>query len=266
MDFKYFDAHSHVTFRDYDQDLPEVLGRMKDERVGTITVGVDIASSREAVAFAEKRDGFYATIGLHPCDTPSEGFDASEYESLVAHPKVVGIGECGLDYYRPENATLEEKVRQKKAFEQQIHFAITHLKPLMLHCRPSKGGMDAYEDVLDILDAYRGQVSGNVHFFVGSVAVARRFYSMNFSTSFTGVITFAREYDEVVRFAPVDMLLTETDSPYATPLPFRGKRNEPAYVRYVVAALASITGLPEEKLREQIVENAVRVFGLGKVG
>ena len=264
MQYQYFDAHSHVTFKDYDQDLEEVLGRMRDEKVGTITVGVDLATSKEAVDFAEKQDGFFATIGLHPCDTPTEGFDEKAFEALVAHPKVVGIGECGLDYFRTQDPA--EKKRQREIFEAQIQFASTHLKPLMLHCRPSKGSMDAYEDVLDILEPLKGQVAGNVHFFVGTVPVARRFYDLNFSTSFTGVITFAREYDEVVRFAPVDMLLTETDSPYAAPVPFRGKRNEPSYVRYVVAALAGITGLPEDKLKEQIVENAVRVFGLGKVG
>lgn len=276
MNFKYFDAHSHVTFKDYDQDLPEVLKRMEDERVGTITVGVDYATSKEAIAFAEAHVGFYATIGLHPCDlptgqagTPTEGFDEQKFAELVAHPKVVGIGECGLDYFRLQgtgDSVQKEKQRQKEVFEAQIDFAITHLKPLMLHCRPSKGSMDAYEDVLDMLEPLKGQVAGNVHFFVGTVDVARRFYNLNFSTSFTGVVTFAREYDEVVRFAPVDMLLTETDSPYAAPEPFRGRRNEPVYVQYVVSALAQITGLPEEKLREQIVENAVRVFGLGKVG
>ncbi len=263
---KYFDAHSHVTFRDYDLDLEEVLGRMREHEVGTITVGVDKATSEEAISFAEANENFYATIGLHPCDTPAEGFNEKAFETMVTHPKVVGIGECGLDYYRPENASAEEKARQRKTFEAQIHFAIKHLKPLMLHCRPSKGTMDAYEDVLDILEPLKGQVAGNVHFFVGNVDIARRFYNLNFSTSFTGVITFAREYDDVVRFAPVDMILTETDSPYASPIPFRGKRNEPSYVRYIVAALAGITSLPEEKLREQIVENAERVFGLGKVG
>jgi TatD DNase family protein len=266
MQYRYFDAHSHVTFKDYDQDLPEVLKRMEESQVGTITVGVDYATSKEAVAFAQANKGFYATIGLHPSDTPAEGFDEQKFAELVDDPKVVGIGECGLDYFRISGDIVAEKKRQREAFEKQIQFAITHLKPLMLHCRPSKGSMDAYEDVLDMLEPLKGQVAGNVHFFVGSVDVVRRFYNLNFSTSFTGVLTFAREYDEVVRFAPVDMMLTETDSPYATPNPFRGRRNEPVYVKYVVSAIAQITGLPEEKLREQIVENAVRVFGLGKVG
>lgn len=262
MHFNYFDAHSHVTFRDYDADLDEVLARMREHEVGTITVGVDSATSEEAVSFAEEHDGFYATIGLHPTDTSTETFNEPVFKKLVSRPKVVGIGECGLDYFRITGDVETEKKRQRLEFEKQIVFAIDALKPLMIHARPSKGSMDAYEDVLAMLEPLKGTVTGNVHFFVGSVDVARRFYDLNFSTSFTGVVTFAREYDEVVRFAPVDMILTETDSPYAAPVPFRGKRNEPSHVRYVVEALAAITGLPEEKLREQIVENARRVFAI----
>ena len=265
---KYFDAHSHVTFKEYDQDLDEVLKRMEEYEVGTITVGVDLATSQEAVDFAETRDNFYATIGLHPTDTAIEEFLAPSYETLVKHPKVVGIGECGLDYYRLQatgDSVQVEKQRQKKEFIKQLEFAAQYQKPLMLHVRPSKGTMDAYEDVFDILEAGSYNLApypGNVHFFVGNVDVARRFYDLNFTTSFTGVLTFAREYDEVVRFAPVDMLLTETDSPGVAPVPYRGQRNEPSYVRHVVEAIARITGLPEDKLAEQIVANARRVFGL----
>ncbi len=269
MHYQYFDAHSHLTFKDYDLDLEAVLTRMHDDKVGTITVGVDLATSKEAIAFSDEHAGFYATIGLHPNDTPSEDFDSAVYAELVSHPKVVGIGECGLDYYRLQgtgDSVQKEKTRQRDVFEKQIDFAARHLKPLMLHCRPSKGTMDAYEDALEILESRKGEVAGNAHFFVGSIDVARRLYEINFTTSFTGVLTFARDYDDVVRFAPVDMILTETDSPYASPLPHRGKRNEPVNVRHVVTAIAQITDLPEDKLKEQIVENAVRVFGLGKVG
>ena len=259
---KYFDAHSHVTFKEYDQDLEAVLAHMQEFDVGTITVGVDAATSQEGIDFAETHENFYATIGLHPNDTPTESFDEAAFAKMVEHPKVVGIGECGLDYFRMEGDIEAEKARQKKEFEAQIQFAIKYLKPLMLHCRPSKGSMDAYEDALAMLEPIKNEVNGNVHFFVGNVDIARRFYTMNFTTSFTGVVTFARDYDEVIKFAPVDMILTETDSPYATPLPYRGKRNEPSYVRYVVEALAAVTGLPEDKLAEQIVENAKRVFAI----
>lgn len=261
---KYFDAHSHLITDEFTGDLDAVLARMEEHKVGTITVGVDKATSAAAVAFAEKHKNMYATIGLHPTDTATETFDDAAFTALVDHPKVVGVGECGLDYYRLSDVAdpVLEKKRQRLEFEKQIVFAIDHLKPLMLHCRPSKGTMDAYEDTLDMLEPVKGAINGNVHFFVGDVHVARRFYTLNFTTSFTGVITFAREYDDVVRFAPVDMILTETDSPYAAPVPHRGKRNDPTNVRFVVAALAEITGLPEDKLAEQVVENAKRVFAI----
>lgn len=264
MQYDYFDAHSHVTHGEYEGGIEPVLARMRADKVGTIGVGCDAESSRNAVAFAEAHPGFYATIGLHPTDATTESFTDAVYGPLVDHPKVVGIGECGLDYFRLTGDPEVEKKRQRLEFEKQIVFAIDHLKPLMLHCRPSKGTMDAYEDALDMLESMRGAINGNVHFFVGDVPIARRFYDIDFTTSFTGVVTFAREYDEVVRFAPVDMLLTETDTPYATPEPFRSKRNEPSHVKYVVSAIAQITGLPEDKLKEQVVENALRVFAIPK--
>src|SRR3989344_6187765 len=135
---QYFDIHSHVTFKEYDQDLEEVLTRMKEERVHTITVGVDYATSKEAVEFAETHERFYATIGLHPTDTVSETFDPSIYGGLAKHPKTVGVGECGLDYFRLEGLAVEEKKRQWGEFEKQMAFAIENDLPLMIHCRPKK--------------------------------------------------------------------------------------------------------------------------------
>ncbi|MEK7063209.1 MAG: TatD family hydrolase [Patescibacteria group bacterium] len=273
MGFKYFDVHSHVFSKDFDEDRDAVLLRMAEQEVGTITVGVDIKTSLEAVSFAEKHPDFYATIGLHPTDTVTETFDEHLYEKMVSHPKVVGIGECGLDYFRlPPFAKASggdpaaEKRRQRVEFEKQIAFAKKYNKPLMLHCRPSKGTMDAYEDALDILEpAVRrsgGNLKGNAHFFVGDIPIAKRFYELGFTTSYTGVLTFAREYDEVVRYAPLDLLLTETDSPYAAPTPHRGKRNEPSYVKHVVAAIARIRGADEEAVRSQIAENTRRAFAI----
>ena len=266
MEPRYIDVHSHVTFKEYDTDLPEVLKRMEDERVWTMTVGVDHATSQEAVAFADTHDGFWATIGLHPTDTADESFNSSIYGTMVAHQKVVAIGECGLDYFRIQGDIPSEKKRQKEEFEKQLEFAIEHDKPLMLHSRPSKGTLDAYEDLLSILEARKKEAGdrlrGDVHFFVGNVPIARRFYDMGFTTSFTGVLTFAHEYDEVVRFAPLDMILTETDSPFAAPEPFRGRRNEPTYVKYVVEAIARIRKTELEPVREAVVSNAKRVFAL----
>lgn len=265
---QYFDIHSHVTFKDYDQDLEEVLVRMKEERVHTITVGVDYATSKEAVEFAQTHEGFYATIGLHPTDTVTETFDAKEYEALAKNPKTVGVGECGVDYFRLEGDATEEKKRQWNEFEKQMAFAIEHDLPLMIHCRPKKGTVDAYEEMATRLESEFKSVGeklrGNMHFFVGNADVARRFYDIGFTTSFTGVVTFAREYDEVIQLAPMNMLMSETDAPYASPVPFRGKRNEPIYVKYIAEALARIKGSDVGKMEQALVANAGRVFGINR--
>lgn len=287
---QYFDIHSHVAFKDYDQDLEEVLQRMRDESVWTITVGVNKATSEDAVKFGEGKEGFFSTVGLHPNDTEKETFSESEYKSLILNPKVVGVGECGLDYYRlqrgnerdsslaiPKQGKVESsayyhlngdvgaiKKRQAREFEKHIDFAIKYDKPLMIHGRPSRGTVDTYLDMLAVLESKKREVGeklrGNIHFFVGTVDIARRFYTIGFTTSFTGVLTFAREYDDVVKFAPLEMLMTETDAPYATPNPFRGRRNEPLYVKYVVGAIASIRGIGEEVAREATVQNALKMF------
>jgi TatD DNase family protein len=243
---------------------------MEAERVHTITVAVDLKTSKEAVAFSENRDGFYATLGLHPTDIVTETFDSKDYAELVKHPKVVGIGECGLDFFRIEGDVLAEKKRQWNEFEKQMTFALEHDLPLMIHCRPSKGTVDAYRDMADRLESEFKQVGerlrGNMHFFVGDVDVASRFYDIGFTTSFTGVVTFARDYDDVIRMAPLDMILTETDAPFASPVPFRGKRNEPLYVKYVVSALAQIKKMDEEDIRRATVSNAERLFLAKKAG
>jgi TatD DNase family protein len=262
---RYFDVHSHVNFKDYDQDLEEVLARMRDEGVVTLMVGVDKKTSEEAVQFAERRDGFYATLGLHPTDVATETFAASEYKALAENPKVVAIGECGIDYFRIQGDVMAEKKRQWREFEKQVEFALERDLPLMVHCRPSKGSMDSYLEMLDYLEPRarkNPKLRGNMHFFVGNIDIARRFWNIGFTTSFTGVLTFTHDYDEVVKAAPLDMILTETDAPFASPEPFRGKRNEPSYVKYVVAAIAAIRGENEEKVRQATVRNAERMFAL----
>ncbi|MDE2079524.1 MAG: TatD family hydrolase [Patescibacteria group bacterium] len=263
---RYFDIHSHVTFKDYDQDLTEVLARMEDEGVFTIGVGVDKASSEASVAFAEGKENFFASIGLHPTDTTTETFSESEYKALAANPKVVAVGECGIDYFRLEGDAAEEKKRQRREFEKQVAFAVKYDKALMIHGRPSRGTTDAYADILSVLEHEKkdagDKLRGDVHFFVGTKDIAKRFYEIGFTTSFTGVLTFTHDYDEVVRYAPLDMLMTETDCPFVAPVPFRGRRNEPSYVKYVVEAIAGIRGEDIEAVREASVQNALRVFSI----
>lgn len=257
---KFFDIHSHINFLDYGVDLPAVLARMKEKSVWTITVGASLETSISAVECADKNDGVFASIGKHPLEEPQNFFDEKKFAALVSHPKVVAIGECGLDYGKPGVVDDAEKARQKKDFEMQINFAIKHNKPLMLHVR------NAHNDVLDILNSKKREhgdkLRGNVHFFSGSTEIEKKYLDLGFSVSFTGVITFVKDYDEAVKYAPLDMIMSETDAPLVAPIPHRGKRNEPAYVEHVVEKMAQIKGKTAEEMQKIVVENALRIFNI----
>lgn len=250
----YFDFHSHIHFPKFADDIDEVLARMQELGVWTTVVGTDFEESQKALEFARAHEGVFATVGLHPADNTRESFNASDYEALISDPKVIMVGECGLDYFHEKDA--DEQKRQRAEFEKQIDFAVSHKKPLMLHIR------DAHDDGLDILTSkkreYGDRLSGNAHFFTEGPEVAKRYYELGFTTSFPGVITFTHDYDDTVRYAPADMIHAETDSPYAAPIPYRGKRNEPAYVVEVVKKMAELRGEDLETLRKQLIENATR--------
>ena len=254
---KYFDIHSHLNFSDYEKDFDEVINRLKETETHTITIGTDLETSKSAVALAEKYDGIYACIGIHPVDNPSRNFEKEKFEELVQNPKVVAIGECGLDFYHADKATDYE--RQKKLFLEQVDFALAHNKPLMIHAR------DAYVELLEILESLKKmhgeKLRGNVHFFAGNVEIAKRFFGIGFTVSFTGVITFTHDYDEVIKQAPLNMIMSETDAPYVAPTPYRGKRNEPSYVSEVVKRIAELRGEDEETVRATLVNNALSMIG-----
>ncbi|MEK7569288.1 MAG: TatD family hydrolase [Patescibacteria group bacterium] len=269
---KYIDVHSHVNFSAFDEDRDEVIKRALDNDTWVINVGTQIDTSRKAVEMAEKyEEGVYAIVGLHPIHTSAsfhdkhefgeggteftsrgESFDKAAYRELLKNPKVVGVGECGLDYYRLDPDSIE---KQKKMFIEQIELANEVGKPLMLHVRA------AYADALEILKKH-AKIKGDVHFFAGSIEEAKAFLDFGFTISFTGVITFTRDYDDLIRSFPLDMILSETDAPYVTPVPYRGRRNEPIYVREVVKRIAEIKNLPEPEVAEKLLENARRVYKL----
>ncbi len=278
---KLIDIHSHINFNAFKNDGPDVIKRTLDAGVWMILVGSQIDTSRRAVMYAEKYPaGVYAAIGLHPIhlfeghfdaaeaeqkagvpsyDTRPEVFDYNAYKELALHPKTAAIGECGLDYYRVmEHGTHSmEQVKKMQAdtFRQQVSLAREVKKPLMIHCR------NAYEDLLQILREEHGEeIGGDIHFFAGSWNIAKQFLDLGFYLSFTGVITFARDYDEVLRNAPLDRIMVETDAPYVTPVPHRGKRNEPLYVEFVARKIAEIKNLPEEEVFRQLAENARLLF------
>ena len=264
MSYRYIDIHSHITFPDYDKDRDEVIDRMKNNSIATITVGVDLKSSKEAIAFANSNQDFFASIGIHPNNSGKEEFNSEIFRGLADNPNVVAIGECGLDYFR--NNKEDTKKQQLDIFEQQIELAVSTKKPLMLHCRPSKGSMDAYDDALDIIvskkKTHGDKLNGNFHFFVGDVDTTRKIYGIGFSTSFPGVITFTSQYNEVVRFAPLDKIHAETDAPFAAPAPNRGKRNEPSFVVCIVEKIAELRNEDISIVESALLENAKRLFGI----
>jgi TatD DNase family protein len=263
MEVKYIDAHCHVQVEQYDEDREEVLEQMREQGVMAIVVGCDLESSQKAVELAEQHEHLYATVGVHPTDT-DESFDTDNLLALAKHPKVVAIGECGLDYFRPTKVDEEEKQRQKLAFSRQIMLAAELEKPLIIHARPSKGTQDAYHDVLTLLTEAKGMypdLHGDVHFFVGGVAEADAFIALGFTLSFTAVITFARDYDAVIKSVPLTSILAETDAPYVAPVSRRGQRNDPLAVIDVVAKIAEIRGEDTESVRLALLDNTRRMFG-----
>lgn len=254
---KYIDIHSHLNFGDYDADWDEVIGRLQQTDTGTIVVGTDYESSKRAVEIADKHENIWACVGVHPVDNPTRVFEKDKFDELMKNPKVVAVGECGYDFFHIEKATDLE--RQSKLFDEQINFAIEHDKPLMIHSR------NAYLELLDVLEPLKAKhgekLRGDIHFFAGTLEEAKRFWAIGFTTSFTGVITFARNYDEVIKNAPIEMLMSETDAPFVAPAPYRGKRNEPSYVSEVVKKIAEIRGEDLESVRAKLVENALRMIG-----
>ena len=270
MTVKYFDIHSHLNFDQFDEDRLEVIENMRKEGIAPICVGTDEKTSRECVELARQHSDVIlgATAGVHPTDLPDdlnfewlkELLKAQSHED--AQKYIVGIGECGLDYYRDQS----QKDAQKKLFEKQIEIAAEYDLPLMLHGRSSEGTMDAYEDILDILFHYSresaNKLRGNFHFFVGDIDIAKKVLELGFSVSFDGPITFSRDYDDVIRFVPLESAMVETDAPFAAPEPYRGKRNSPLYVPEIVRAVARIRGEDEHTIRLQTVQNALTFFSI----
>jgi TatD DNase family protein len=273
---EYFDIHAHMNFAVFDTDREEVIRRAGEASVGIINVGTQIETSQKALELAEKYENMYAIVGLHPIHTcnaehdeneigsetkpfvsKDNDFDEVAYEEMCKHPKVVAIGECGLDFYRLDEHSIE---RQKKIFIQHLELAQKVGKPVMLHIRSNKD-RSAYAEALEILKKYP-EVKGDVHFFAGSLDDAQQFIELGYTLSFTGAITYPKtdNYREVIEWAPLDMIMAETDCPYVAPVPNRGTRNEPVYVIEVYKKIAEIKGFPVDLVAAQLRENVRRVF------
>ena len=264
---RYFDIHSHLNLSPLSERQDEIIKVLEERQVGTITVGVDLETSVQAVEIAQKSPNLFASVGLHPTEADKQDFDVNEFAKLADDQKVVAIGECGLDYFRIDSGDVATKEKQKEIFQKQVNLAIEKKLPLILHVRPSRGTQDAYEDVLEILESKMFEVEprtfcGDVHFFVGTPAIAERFLKLGFYLSFTGVITFARDYDEVIRLTPIDRILTETDAPFVAPVPHRGEVCEPWMVEEVVKKIAEIKNLPFEEVQSKILRNVRNLFNI----
>lgn len=248
---EYIDIHSHTFFPDFKNDQGEIENKALEQKVWFMNVGTDIHTSEQTVQIANKYEkGVYSCIGLHPTHSKEEIFNIEDYRKLAINPKVKAIGECGLDYFRIEKDSKEE---QMEIFKRQIELSIEINKPLMLHIR------NAYEDSLSVLKQYP-KAKGNVHFFAGDYEIAKKFIDIGFTLSFTGVITFADSYDEVIKNIPLNMIMSETDCPFVSPIPYRGKRNEPSYVKEVVKRIAEIRKEDIDIVKRTLVDNAIRVF------
>lgn len=283
----FIDTHAHVNFKDFKDDADEVIRRSLDNDTWMILVGSESKTSNRALSYANKyQKGVYAAVGLHPSSLENgkvensengekifyerfEEFDYGSYEKLAKFEKVVAIGEIGLDYYHldPKTDTQKIKKKQQEIFIQQLILARQLNLPVIIHCR------QAHDDLYEILANFKkeygqaippGQPWGVVHCFSGDEDLAWKYFRLGLLISFTGLITFSQQWDDLIRKIPLDKMMIETDSPYMTPEPYRGQRNEPLLVQYVAKRIADIKGLKIEKVADITFKNACRLFKIGE--
>ena len=273
-----FDTHAHVNFQGFKDDANEVIQRSLEAEIWINNVGTQKDTAKAAVLMAEQYpEGVFATVGLHPIHTYSqhvdeeeskfktreETFDYDYYKALALNPKVVGIGETGLDYFRlPEGVSIEEvKKLQVPAFEEQLKLANELDKALVIHCRPSVNTQDEYEDLIEILKTTPPK-RFEIHSFTSNWKICEKFLELDAYIGMNGIVTFDKTgvLKEVVEKCPLDKIVLETDAPYLAPAPYRSKRNEPAYVRYIAEFIAQTKGVSVEEVEEQTTKNARELF------
>lgn len=278
----YFDTHSHINTEAFALDADKVIKRALDHHTSVVIIGTDYKSSKKALEQANRYEsGVWAAIGLHPQslqsyieetadgqkEIPAEKFNFDMYATLAKFPKTVAIGEIGLDYsWRETDLDIEAiKKEQKAVLVEQLKLARRFDLPAIIHCR------QAHDDLLPLLQNFRHQYKemipkdrpwGVIHCFSGDENLAWQYFNLGLIISFTGLITFSQRWDELIRKIPADKIMIETDSPYMTPEPHRGKRNEPVLVRFVAERIAEIRGVSIEKVAEMTTANAKQLFKL----
>lgn len=269
---KIIDTHCHIQFDAYDPDRDDVIRKCHERNIGFLVVGCDEESSKKAlelVGSLPKEREAWCTVGQHPTDT-AKPFDYKTFYDLArSSKKVVAIGECGLDYYhlpKEEKEFTVQKEMQKDLFFQHLNLAHELHLPLIIHCR------DAHEDMIEALmhrfttasvhPHQHDREFGVLHCFTGAVNDAQSYLDLGFCISFTGIVAFTKQYDDVVRLVPLEKILIETDSPFLAPPPHRGERNSPEYVEYVARRIGEIKDVPAEEVWRVTTENARRLFGI----
>lgn len=251
-----FDSHAHYEDEKFDSDRIELLSGMREKGIGTVVnVGSTIETSKKSIALAEQYEDVYAAIGVHPSEIGCLSEEGMEWlRERSAHPKVVAIGEIGLDYYY-DNSPREA---QRSWFEKQMQLAKEVGKPVVIHSR------DACEDTMQIVRKYAREVPGVFHCFSYSLETAKELVKLGWYLSFTGAITFknARKALQVVEWAPLSRIFIETDSPYLTPEPHRGARNDSRFVPLVAEKIAQVKGLSVEEVAKATMENGKKFFGI----
>lgn len=253
--FKLSDTHAHISFPQFDKDRQTLLDQLKDRRLSLIIeVGISVEDSLRAFDMLKDTEDLYFAAGVHPHESDSldrEG--VKKLEGLLHEISVVAVGEIGLDFFRD----LSPRKKQLEVFEMQLEIAERLEKPVIVHIR------DAYEEAFGILRDYTGP-KGVIHAFSSDIETARRFLDLGFSLGIGGPVTYKKndELREVVRWSPIDSLLCETDCPYLPPVPFRGKRNQPLYIGYVIEEIANQKSLDSVSCSNTLHDNAVRLFSL----
>jgi TatD DNase family protein len=262
----FYDTHAHLDYPDFAQDLPQVLERAADVGISKIiSIGTDLESSRRAIELSQKHANVYAAVGWHPCDASRAPTDVrSELRALALQPKVVAIGETGLDYHRLPSEKSEGsaeddaryKRKQQEIFEQQLELAAELGLNCVVHQR------DSFEDTLAAVQRYAGRLRAVFHCFANGPADMQRVLETRSLVSFTGIVSFknAQLVQEALRATPLDCFMLETDSPFLAPVPYRGKRCEPAYVRHTAEAVAQIKSVSLEQLSRVTCDTAHEFF------
>lgn len=250
------DTHAHLQWASFNKDIEKVISRAREVGVEQIVnIGFDLEGSRKAVELAEKYNGLYATVGIHPHNANYLNQNAlDELRKLSENPKVVAIGEIGLDYYR----NLSPKESQKKAFEAQLFLAEELNLPAVIHNR------EAHIDTLKMVSKFEGKIGGIMHCFSGNREVAERYVRSGFYISFAGPVTFPNSHElrRIAKWTDLNKILLETDSPWLAPQNKRGKRNEPAFLLFIAKKIAELKGISGDELAEATTENAKEVFQL----